>query len=109
MGSLASWMLRAPTVLPLSRGREGRFVQEATAPEASGEGLGEREDPSPSGSHNPPLARALVSIAMVPPRGEESAAPGLRRNPDLASVPWSCPARPYPVTRPAITRGPHES
>lgn len=60
-------------VLPLSRGREGRFVQEATTPEASNEGLWERKDQSPPRSHNPQRPGALVSIAMAPQRG------GIRR------------------------------
>lgn len=56
-------------VLPLSRGREGRFVQEATTPEASDEGLWQRKDQSPAGSHNPQRPGAPVSIAMAPQRG----------------------------------------
>ena len=39
-------------VLPHSRRREGRFVQEATAPKDSEGGLGER-DRSRAGSHDP--------------------------------------------------------
>lgn len=60
-------------VLPLSRGREGRFVQEATTPEASDEGLWQRKDQSPAGSHNPQRPGAPVSIAMAPQLG------GIRR------------------------------
>lgn len=78
VGFLGSWCwnrllrllgVKTPTVLPVSRGQEGRFVQEAVALETLVEGLGEREDESRHGSHNLCRPGALVSIATVPRSG----------------------------------------
>lgn len=83
-------------VLPLSRGREGRFVQEATTPEASDEGLWQRKDQSPAGSHKSPAARRS---------GFHSNGPSARRNPPCRVFGETAASSPRPgVAPPELTR-----
>ena len=81
-------------VLPLSRGREGKCIHEATL----GERLPVREDRSRSRSHRPRRPGAPVSIAMVPCGGKGWAVPGLRRNPGLVFPVLELPGPDSPAT-----------
>lgn len=81
-------------VLPLSRGREGKCIQEATL----GERLRVREDRSRPRSHCPHRPGAPVSIAMVPCCRKRCAVPGLRRNPGLVFPVLELPGPDSPAT-----------
>ena len=81
-------------VLPLSRGREGKCIQEATL----GERLRVRGDRSRPRSHCPHRPGAPVSIAMVPCCRKRCAVPGLRRNPGLVFPVLELPGPDSPAT-----------
>lgn len=81
-------------VLPLSRGREGKCIQEASL----GERLRVREDRSRPTSHCPRRPGAPVSIAMVPCCGKRWAVPGFRRNPGLVFPVLELPGPDSPAT-----------